>query len=83
MKRMKHISIGMIGLFGAAAVFAAEPHDAAAETLVMEELVVVGQPLSFPESTPVAEVTYAPKIEIDLNALTDKIEFTPTIRLEF
>lgn len=83
MKRMKHISIGMIGLFGTAAVFAAEPHEAAAETLVMEEIVVVGHPLSLPETMAMTDVDYAPKIEIDLAALTDKIEFTPAIRLEF
>lgn len=81
MNTLKGIGLGLVGIVTSAAAFATSPDEAKLGQPVMEELIVVAKSL---ETLNHERVDYTPApIEIDYSMLTDKIEFTPEIRLQF
>ena len=81
MKTKIGMMLGVFGLLTSAAAWATSPEEAKLEKPVMEEIIVVAKaPETLAEGR--AHYTRAP-IVIDYTVLTDKIEFTPEIHLDF
>lgn len=81
MKTKIGMMLGAFGLLTSAAAWATSPEEAKLDKPVMEEVVVVGKA---PETLDDSRAHYTPvPVVIDYAVLTDKIEFTPEIHLDF